>query len=315
MLSPCGHSDNGKAFAEYQRLYIGLVKRGYVVLSYDPLGQGERYQYWDIITNRRRFNFNEHWMAGIQQYLLGQNLARNRIWDGLRALDYLAELPEVDGERIACTGNSGGGTLAAYLPMLDERIKVVSIVTFITSLSKKIEARIKDAEADPEQDIQGLLEAGIDHTEFVGMIAPRPVLIGAAKRDFFPIEGTRQTFAELQQLYAKLGYSEKLKMVEFDHGHMYSQPLREATYAWFDHWLKKTEGAAHEPEITTGNDALLQCTTTGQVLTALGGKRVQDFNRTEADQILEKHIEKVLIPLADVRGFGETQSSRNVQDC
>ncbi|PYV38650.1 MAG: hypothetical protein DMG06_25190 [Acidobacteria bacterium] len=118
VLSPCGHTENGKAFDEYQRLYIGLVKRGYVVLSYDPLGQAERYQYWDLVTNRRRFEFNEHGMAGIQQYLLGQNLARNRIWDGLRALDYLTSLPEVDGLRIACTGNSGGGTLTTYISML-----------------------------------------------------------------------------------------------------------------------------------------------------------------------------------------------------
>src|SRR5205823_2580580 len=198
----------------------------------------ERYQYWDLVTNRRRFEFNEHGMAGIQQYLLGQNLARNRIWDGLRALDYLTSLPEVDGSRIACTGNSGGGTLTTYISMLDPRVKVASIITYITSMSKKIEARIADAESDPEQDIQGQLAAGLDHTEFVGMIAPRPVLIGAATRDFFPIEGTRKTFRELQQLYSKLGVSNRIKMVEFNHGHSYSRPLREASYAWFDQWLK-----------------------------------------------------------------------------
>ncbi len=87
--------------------------------------------------------------------------------------------------------------------MLDPRVKVASIVTFITSLPQKIAARSLDAGADPEQDIPGLLAAGIDHTEFIGMIAPRPVMIGAAIRDFFPIEGTRQTFAEAQSLYKK----------------------------------------------------------------------------------------------------------------
>jgi cephalosporin-C deacetylase-like acetyl esterase len=288
VLSPCGHSENGKAFAEYQRLYIGLAKRGYAVLSYDPLGQGERYQYWDLVTHRRRFEFNEHGMAGIQQYLLGQNLARNRIWDGLRALDYLAGLREVDRERIACTGNSGGGTLTTYISMLDPRIKVASVVTFITTLSKKIEARTKDAEADPEQDIQGLLAAGIDHTELVGMIAPRPVLVGAATRDFFPVEGTRKTFSQLEQIYKTLGVPEKVKMVEFDHEHKYSQPLREATYSWFDRWLKGKEEEAHEPEIVTEKDSTLQCTVTGQVVTSLGGKRVQDFNRAEAERLTAK---------------------------
>ena len=286
VLSPCGHSANGKAYAEYQHLFIGLVKRGYVVLTYDPMGQGERYQYWDFLANRRRFDFNEHGMAGIQEYLLGQNFARYRIWDGIRALDYLTALPEVDPSRIGVTGNSGGGTLTTFISMLDERVKAASIVTYITSIPKKIEARINDAETDPEQDVAGLLAVGIDHTEFVGMIAPRPVLIGAATRDFFPIEGTRQTFKELQELYARIGVPDRVKMVQFDHRHMYSQPLREATYGWFDRWLKGNQNDAREPGITAEAETALRCTPTGQVITSLGGDRISDFNRVEADRLL-----------------------------
>ena len=285
VLSPCGHSSNGKAYGVYQHLFIGLAQRGYVVLTYDPMGQGERYQYWNPVTNRRLFEINEHGMAGIQEYLLGQNFARYLIWDGLRALDYLTSLPEVDATRIGVTGNSGGGTLTTYISMLDPRVKVASIVTYITSISKKIEARANDAETDPEQDVQGLLAAGIDHTEMVGMIAPRPVLIGAATQDFFPIAGTRQTYGELQPLYRKLGVPERIKMVEFNHRHEYSQPLRESTYAWFDRWLKQAEGEAREPAITTEKDADLQCTPTGQVITSLGGNRVYDFSRQEAERL------------------------------
>lgn len=286
VLGPVGHSRNGKAYAVYQQLFIGLARRGYVVLTWDPQGQGERLQYWDFLKGGRRFEFNQHAMAGIQQYLLGQNLARYFIWDGIRALDYLTSLPEVDAARIGVTGSSGGGTLTTYISMLDPRVKVASIVTYITSLPKKIENRINDAESDPEQDVQGLLAAGIDHPEMVGMIAPRPVLIGAAVQDFFPIEGTRQTFKELQVLYRKLGVPERIKMVEFDHRHMYSQPLREATTAWFDRWLKGSEAEVHEPAISPEADAALECTPTGQVATSLGGKRMPDFNRAEADRLL-----------------------------
>jgi len=288
VLAPCGHSANGKAYDVYQHLFIGLVKRGYIVLSYDPMGQGERYQYWNFIQHETllRGPDNQHAMAGLQEVLLGQSLARYFIWDGIRGLDYLTSLPEVDPLRLGVTGNSGGGTLTTYISMLDTRVKAASIVTFITSLPKKIEARSLDVEADPEQDIPGLLAAGLDHTEFLGMIAPRPVLIGAATRDFFPIEGTHQTFAEIQSLYKKLGVPERIKMAEFDHRHMYSQPLREATYAWFDHWLKGVESEAHEPQIVTEKDATLQCTPTGQVITSLGGKSVYDFNRAQAEQEL-----------------------------
>ncbi|MGO8789716.1 MAG: acetylxylan esterase [Terriglobia bacterium] len=287
VLTPCGHSANGKAYDIYQHLFIGLAKRGYVVLSYDPMGQGERYQYWDFLQKEKDPD-RQHAMAGLQEILLGQNLARYFIWDGIRGIDYLTSLPEVDATRIGVTGNSGGGTLTAYISMLDPRVKVASIVTFITSLPQKIAARSLDAGSDPEQDIPGLLAAGIDHTEFVGMIAPRPVLIGAAVRDFFPIEGTRQTFSEAQALYKKLGISDRIKMVEFDHHHMYSQPLREATYAWFDRWLKGVDAVAHEPEIFTEKDATLECTPTGQVITSLGGKTVHDFNRAQAEQELQQ---------------------------
>ncbi len=292
ILSPCGHSENGKAYEVYQHLFIGLVKRGYVVLTYDPLGQGERVQYWDFLSGHRRFDFNQHGMAGIQEYLLGQSLARYFIWDGMRALDYLTSLPEVDAGRLGVTGSSGGGTLTTYITMLDPRVKVASIVTFITSIPKKIENRINDAESDPEQDVAGLLPAGIDHPEFLGMIAPRPVQIGSAMHDFFPIEGTRKTFGEAQQIYQKLGVPDHIKMVEFDHRHMYSQPLREATYAWFGRWLKGTESEAHEPAIVTEKDDVLQCTPTGQVVTSLGGKTVADFNRTEAESLARNLEEK-----------------------
>lgn len=288
ILSPCGHSQNGKDYEVYQHLFIGLVKRGYVVLTYDPLGQGERIQYWDFLSNRRRFEFNQHGMAGIQEYSIGQNLARYFIWDGMRALDFLMSLPEVDASRVGVTGSSGGGTLTTYITMLDPRVKVASIVTFITSIPKKIENRLNDSESDPEQDIAGLLSAGLDHTEFLGMIAPRPVLIGAATRDFFPIEGTRKTFAEAQQVYQKLGVLDHIKMVEFDQKHMYSQPLREATYAWFDRWLRGSVNEAREPAIVTEKDEVLQCTPTGQVITSLGGKTVYNFNRAAAETLINQ---------------------------
>jgi len=294
VLAPCGHSANGKAYDTYQHLFIGLAKRGYVVLAYDPMGQGERFQYWDFLHHQTLLpgTDNQHAVAGLAELLLGGSLARYFIWDGMRGIDYLGSLPEVDATRLGVTGSSGGGTLTTYISMLDPRVKAASIVTFITSLPRKIAARSLDVEADPEQDIPGLLAAGIDHTEFVGMIAPRPVQIGAATRDFFPIEGTRETYSELQGLYQKLGVPERLRMVEFDHHHMYSQPLREATYAWFDRWLKGVEGEAREPEIVTEKDAALQCTLTGQVITSLGGKRVYDFNRVEAERQLQQLEER-----------------------
>jgi cephalosporin-C deacetylase-like acetyl esterase len=289
VLSPCGHAIASKAYPEYQRLFIGLVRAGYVVLTWDPVGQGERFQLWDFVFRHRGLTekTGEHGAVALRQCLLGQNLARYMIWDGLRALDYLAALPEVDAARIGITGNSGGGTLTTYISMLDPRVRAASIVTYITSLPRKIEARINDAESDPEQDVPGLLAAGIDHTEQVGMIAPRPVMIGAALRDFFPIQGTRETFAELKDLYGRMGAAGRVDMVAFDHQHMYSQPLREATTRWFNRWLKGVDGEVHEAAATLETEAALQCTETGQVVSSLGGRRMFDFDSAETKRLAE----------------------------
>jgi hypothetical protein len=94
VLSHCGHSPVGKAADTYQILHVNLAQRGYVVLTYDPVGQGERSQFWDAGTRKSRFNLTcgEHAVLGNPLYLLGTNLARYRIFDGLRALDYLASL-------------------------------------------------------------------------------------------------------------------------------------------------------------------------------------------------------------------------------
>src|SRR5262245_18106998 len=136
VLSPCGHSTVGKAADPYQTLHINLAKRGFVVLTYDPVGQGERSQFWDAARGRSRFNLTcrEHAVLGNPLYLLGSSLARFRIWDGMRGLDYLSWLPEVDRRRIGCVGNSGGGTLTSYIAALDPRVTVAAICCYITTL-------------------------------------------------------------------------------------------------------------------------------------------------------------------------------------
>src|SRR5262249_19210974 len=135
VLVPCGHSDKGKAEEAYQRISILLAKHGFVVLCYDPIGQGERMQ---LLTPDGKpaikGNTTEHTMAGIGALLVGWSCASFRIWDGIRSIDYLASRPEVDPTRLGCTGNSGGGTLTSYLMALDERIAAAAPSCHGTSL-------------------------------------------------------------------------------------------------------------------------------------------------------------------------------------
>ena len=171
-------------------------------------------------------------------YLLGGSLARYRIWDGMRGFDYLASLPEVDPTKIGCVGNSGGGTLTAYIAALDPRVAAAAICCYITTLPRRMANRIQtDPDADPEQDIFGFVSQGIDHAGLLAMSSPRPVLIGAAQYDFFPIEGTRETFAEAKRLYTVADAPNRIDLGEAPGRHGLSLVLRMAVYRWFDRWL------------------------------------------------------------------------------
>jgi cephalosporin-C deacetylase-like acetyl esterase len=240
VLSPCGHSAIGKAHEAYQILHINLAKRGAVVLTYDPVGQGERSQYWEADKGRSRYNLScgEHGVLGNPLYLLGTSLARYRIWDGMRGLDYLVSRDDVNPEQLGCVGSSGGGTLTSYISALDPRVRAAVPSCYITNLPRRMGNRIqRDPDADPEQDIYGFVAEGIDHAGLLALRAPRPTQVSAARLDFFPIEGARESHAEARKLYEVAGAAEAINLAEADGKHGLSQPLREAAYAWFDRWL------------------------------------------------------------------------------
>jgi dienelactone hydrolase len=270
ILSPCGHSPTGKADNTYQILHINLAKRGYVILTYDPVGQAERSQFWDAARGASRFNLGcgEHAVLGNPLFLLGGSLARYRIWDGMRGLDYLASLSDVDPQKLGCVGVSGGGTLTAYISALDPRVVAAAICCYITTLPRRMNNRIQaDPEADPEQDLFGFVGEGIDHAGLLALRAPRPTLLGAARFDFFPIEGARESFAEARHLYDVAGASERLQWTEAAERHGLTLPLRNAIYGFFDRWLteQKPVIAAEEIAVTPRSTKDLLVCAEGQV--------------------------------------------------
>jgi hypothetical protein len=95
--------------------------------------------------------------------------------------------------------------------------------------------RIKDdPSADPEQDFFGFMSEGIDHAGLLALLAPRPTLVGAARLDFFPIEGTRESFEEAKRLFEISGVGDRIKRVEAEERHGLTATLRKAVYAWFE---------------------------------------------------------------------------------
>ena len=99
VLLPLGHWDEGKPAV--QRIAANLAMKGFVVLAYDPTGQGERQQAYDrrLRTSLMGGSTEQHFLAGAQAILAGENFARYRIWDAKRALDYLVSRPEVESDK------------------------------------------------------------------------------------------------------------------------------------------------------------------------------------------------------------------------
>jgi cephalosporin-C deacetylase-like acetyl esterase len=281
VLVACGHSPEGKAFRNYQEISIRLVRRGYVVLCWDPVGQGERSQFWDRSGGRSRYNLicGEHAVLGNLAYLAGANLARWSIWDGIRALDYLLTRPDVDSGRISITGTSGGGFQAAHIGALDQRIRVVAPSCFITSLPMRMANRIfEDPDSDPEQDASGSVAGGIDHAGLLLLIHPRPLMIAAAVKDFVPIEGTRKTFREIAPFYRRFGAIDRIDMTEGFHEHRFSDENQDAVFAFLDRLNEMPVRHLFEP-VTTLPAERLRCTPSGQVRVDLEGRSLMDVIR------------------------------------
>ncbi|HZT81961.1 MAG TPA: acetylxylan esterase, partial [Gemmataceae bacterium] len=276
VLVPCGHSANGKAAEAYQRACILMAKNGLAVLCYDPIGQGERVQLLDRQGKPAiAGSTSEHTMVGAGALLVGTSAATYRIWDGIRSLDYLASRPEVDPKRLGCTGNSGGGTLTAYLMALDDRIVAAAPSCYVTTL-ERLFATI--GPQDAEQNITGQVAFGMEQTDYVTMRAPRPTLICTATQDFFDIQGSWTTFREAKLQYGLLGHGERVDLFEYNDKHGFSKPRREAAMRWMRRWLLNKDDAPAEEDFPIFKDAELQCTRTGQVLEDLRGKSAFDLN-------------------------------------
>jgi cephalosporin-C deacetylase-like acetyl esterase len=266
VLVPAGHATNGKI--HYQALSQRLVSRGYVVIAWDPVGQGERSQFWDAKAGKSRYNLvcAEHAVLGNLAYLAGANLARWEIWDGMRAVDYLLTRPDVDGDRISITGTSGGGFQAALIAALDPRIKVAVPSCYISALPMRIANRIfADPDSDPEQDLYGMISTGVDHPGLILLMYPRPVMVAAAVLDFFPIEGARKTFREGRQLFERFGHGDRIAMVEGYTQHQFSPENQEAALDFLDRFnhMPIRRGLANTQELP---DKDLLCTKSGQLM-------------------------------------------------
>jgi cephalosporin-C deacetylase-like acetyl esterase len=280
VLVPCGHSRLGKAYPSYQKICISLAKNGMAALIYDPIGQAERRQ---ILNDQGRPAVGpaiEHHAAGVAGNLVGLGAANHMMHSGMRGIDYLLSRPEVDGQKIGCTGNSGGGTLSAYLVAFDDRILAAAPSCWLTTQEKMFETI---GPQDAEQSFPNQTAMGIEHADFLTLAAPRRVLMCLATYDEFDIEGSKETFAEAQRLYELLGVGQNVEYFEYPDKHGFSLPRRQAAMRFLRRHLLGKDDNLVEPEMEVQDAKTLQCTSGGQVLWELKGRSLYELNRERAD--------------------------------
>jgi hypothetical protein len=132
---------------------------------------------------------------------------------------------------------------------------------------------------DAEQNFVGSLAGAIDQADLLACFAPRPLLVGAASYDFFPVEATEQTIEEARLIYAAFGAAGKIDLAVDDDRHWYTDVLRERAVRFFtgelggEAWYERREIPTLQPE-------RLWCSPTGQLYRDRpGALTVFDLNR------------------------------------
>ena len=222
VLSPAGHWWDDVFYPDVEQgRHIGLVKNGYVVLVYDPVGQGERA--WLGPHNQLRKQIG----------LAGMDASGLMFWDSIRAIDYLCSRSEVDTSKIGVTGVSGGGFNTVHTALLDPRVKVCAPNGYATT----IEALVKRATYGCCGHTPNLCLYG-DHGELYACLAPKPTLILGGYTDVVA-DRVLPIYARSLAAYRLYGAEESLSyFLDPDVGHTYSFPERVRMIHFFNKHLR-----------------------------------------------------------------------------
>ena len=219
ILTPHGHWAYGRlenqSLASMPGLAINLARQGHVVFAYDMLAYNDSRQVQDHRRPLdRSFSLWGIGWLGIQ------------LWNSIRSVDFLQSLPDVDPDRIGCTGASGGGTQTFLLTAVDDRVKVSAPVNMISHYMQG--GCICENQAN--------LRLDTNNMEIGALMAPRPLLMVSASGDWTR-ETPRVEFPAVQSVYRLLGAGHKAQTMQTMADHNFNRESREAVYAWFGRWL------------------------------------------------------------------------------
>lgn len=233
ILYVSGHAHSQKY--NYQAHAKNFAENGFVCLIIETIQRGE-------VEGEHLGQESNGWF---HWYSRGYNPAGVEVWNGIRGLDLLSQMPEVDKNNLGVTGISGGGSQSWYLPAADSRIKAAAAVAGASSLEGQIVQKTIDDHCDCMMPINTY---GIDFSDIGALIAPRPFMIAQPNRDlYYSIEAVHTLFHKTKPIYSFYGKPENLIMKDASGGHSYGskEELRPEILAFF---LKELKGKNISPD-------------------------------------------------------------------
>jgi dienelactone hydrolase len=222
VLCPHGHwrygrLENGRLGSVVDRC-MDLARQGYVVFPYDMVGYVDSKQ----LPHLR--------VGGLREEMWGISLPGLQLWNSIRAVDFLRSLPDVDRDRIGCTGASGGGTQTFLLTAVDDRVKVSAPVNMISATYQGGCV----CENGPN------LRLDTNNVEIGALMAPRPILLVSCTRDWTK-NTPRVEYPWMRGIYQLYGAADRIAEHQVDEDHNYNLESRHAVYQWFARWLQTPE--------------------------------------------------------------------------
>lgn len=229
ILSPHGHWANGRMAdnkdCSIAGRCIGFARQGMIAFSYDMIGYNDTH--FADSSPKESFSDLHHEIATNRTDLLWNiSLMGLQTWDSIRALDFLESLPDADPKRLACTGESGGGTQTFMLGSVEDRLAAQAPIVMVSHIMQG-GCLCENAPG---------LRVEYSNMEIAAAAAPRPQILVAATgdwtKDTLTVEGP-----SIAHIYELLHHPDRFHYVRFNFGHNYNQTSREAVYEWFGHWL------------------------------------------------------------------------------
>ena len=192
-----------------------LARMGCIVFQYDMVGYADS----KPIDHREGFTDTE-------AILRLQSFMGLQTWNSIRSLDFVEGLPDVDKDRIAVTGASGGGTQTLILSAIDDRVAVAFPAVMV---SEEMQGGCICENAP-------LLRVGTNNVEIVSTFAPKPLAMSAANDWTHALENVG--LPEMQTIWGLFGAKDRVTAKHFSFEHNYNQVSREMMYNWMNKHLK-----------------------------------------------------------------------------